>query len=401
MRRIQAAANREPVLTDAIGALLLAALGLLAVSVGIDGAGSTYDGPSRPVVVAVTLALTLPLALRRRFPFTVLVVVTLATWRIVDIPDLGVSIVVYWVALYSAGAYGRKDRRDVVRGGSVLASVAILADRLLPIDTAVPGNPALQATFDIAFQAFFAAAAWVFGNTMATRQEQQRALAERAAQLEREREAKAQRAVFEERVRIARELHDVVAHHVSVMGVQAGAARRVVDREPAKAAQALSSIEASSRQAVVELHRLLGFLRQADEPDRLASQPSLRRVNDLAREASGPDLDVVVAVEGELCPLPPTVDLSAFRVVQEALTNTRKHAHATRVDVTVRYRSDELEVEIVDDGWGRSNGSGTGLGGHGLIGMRERVGLHGGQLTVGPRAMGGFGVRATFPLVRT
>jgi signal transduction histidine kinase len=206
--------------------------------------------------------------------------------------------------------------------------------------------------------------------------------------------------VFEERVRIARELHDVVAHHVSVMGVQAGAARRVVDSEPAKAVQALSSIEASSRQAVAELHRLLGFLRQEHEADGLASQPTLRRVGELAREAASSDLEVVIAIEGEPGAVPPTIDLSAYRLVQEALTNTRKHAHATRAAVTVRYRPDELEVEVVDDGTAaaNSNGSRSAQGGHGLIGMRERVGLHGGQLSVGPRPTGGFGVRATFPL---
>jgi signal transduction histidine kinase len=202
--------------------------------------------------------------------------------------------------------------------------------------------------------------------------------------------------VFEERVRIARELHDVVAHHVSMMGVQAGAARMVIDRDRVRAMEALTAIETSSRQAVAELHRLLGFLRQAGDRDDLAPQPGLSQLPHLAASMSDSDLAVELSVEGETRSLPPTLDVSAYRIVQEALTNTLKHAAASRADVHLRYWPDELEVEIVDDG--RPNGaSSSASGGLGLIGMRERVALHGGQLSAGPAAGGGFAVRVRLP----
>jgi signal transduction histidine kinase len=179
------------------------------------------------------------------------------------------------------------------------------------------------------------------------------------------------------------------------MGVQAGAARLVMGRDPGKATAALASIEASSRQAVTELHRLLGFLRQAGDPDRM-SRPGLGQVDDLAATMSGSQLTVEVGIEGDRRPLPPTVDLSAYRIVQEALTNTLKHSGASRADVRLRYWPGELEVEVVDDGRGAAAGS-SGPGGLGLIGMRERAALHGGQLTAGPASGGGFAVRVRLP----
>jgi signal transduction histidine kinase len=197
-------------------------------------------------------------------------------------------------------------------------------------------------------------------------------------------------------VRIARELHDVIAHHVSMMGVQAGAGRLVIDRDPEKAKEALAAIELSSRHAVQELYRLLGFLRQAGDPDPLASQPGLGQLAGLAAGMSNAELTVEIRVEGEQRPLPATVDVSAYRIVQEALTNTLKHARASRADVHLRYWPDELEVEIVDDG--RPNGiPASTSGGLGLIGMRERAALHGGQLSAGPAAGGGFAVRGQLP----
>jgi signal transduction histidine kinase len=197
-------------------------------------------------------------------------------------------------------------------------------------------------------------------------------------------------------VRIARELHDVIAHHVSMMGVQAGAGRLVIDQDPDKAKEALGAIELSSRHAVQELYRLLGFLRQAGDPDPLASQPGLGQLAGLAAGMSNTELTVEVRVEGESRPLPATVDVSAYRIVQEALTNTLKHAGASRADVHLRYWPDELEVEIVDDG--RPNGGPVATsGGLGLIGMRERAALHGGQLSAGPAAGGGFAVRVKLP----
>jgi signal transduction histidine kinase len=215
---------------------------------------------------------------------------------------------------------------------------------------------------------------------------------------ERERaEFDARRAIVDERVRIARELHDVVAHHVSLVGVQAGATRMVLDRDPAKAKETLTSIESTSREAVRELHQLLGFLRQADDPDDLGPQPGLGRLDELASAMSGSELVVEVTIEGEPLALAPTVDASAYRIVQEALTNTLKHARASRAEVHLRYRSGEVEIAILDDGHPHAGGPTSAGAGLGLIGMRERAALHGGRLTTGTRAGGGFEVRATLP----
>ena len=214
---------------------------------------------------------------------------------------------------------------------------------------------------------------------------------------ERERAAQdARRALVDERVRIARELHDVVAHHVSLIGVQAGAARFVLGRDPEQARKTLTSIEASSREAVAQLHQLLGFLRQAGDADDLGPQPGLAQLPALAAAMSASQLVVDACVEGKPYPLAPTVDASAYRIVQEALTNTLKHAGASRVEVRLRYLPGEIELEIVDDGRGKVTASSP-SGGLGLIGMRERAILHGGQLSTGPRACGGFAVRATLP----
>ncbi|HEX2698955.1 MAG TPA: sensor histidine kinase [Acidimicrobiales bacterium] len=198
-------------------------------------------------------------------------------------------------------------------------------------------------------------------------------------------------------MRIARELHDVVAHHVSVMGVQAGAARLVMERDPPNAASALASIESSSRQAVAELHRLLGFLRQEGDSDDLAPQPGLDQLEDLVAQMAAARFGVQLRVDGEPRPLPSSVELSAYRIVQEALTNVLKHSGAASAEVHLRYRSGTVEVEVLDDGGGVPTAP-TATGGHGLIGMRERATLHGGHLAAGPRPEGGFYVRATFPL---
>ena len=245
-----------------------------------------------------------------------------------------------------------------------------------------------HAAGDYIFVPVLFAIAWLAGFALRERAQQAEAAEQRAAQ--------AEHAVFEERVRIARELHDVVAHHVSMMGVQAGAARLVIDRDPDKAKDALCAIETSSRQAVAELHRLLGFLRQAGDHDDVAPRPGLGELPRLAASMRDSHLAVEVSIEGEARSLPPTVDVSAYRIVQEALTNTLKHSEASRADVHVRYWPDELEVEIVDDGR-PDGGSSSGSAGLGLIGMRERAALHGGQLNVGPVAGGGFAVKVRLP----
>ncbi|MGH2920101.1 MAG: sensor histidine kinase [Solirubrobacteraceae bacterium] len=338
--------------------------------------------PAAACVVLVLLG-------RRRFPFTAPAAMWVLAaalslvegWLVVSVAAL------YVAALVSSFLLGNVP--DVVRARLGLA-VTVGAMAIV-----VSNHPDHNAG-DFVFLPGIMAIAWLAGFALRERAGQAEAAQERAIQAEREREENARRAVFEERVRIARELHDVVAHHVSMMGVQAGAARMVIDRDRVKAKDALAAIEASSRQAVDELHRLLGFLRQAGDADDLAPSPGVSQLPRLAAGMSDSDLAVRVGVEGEERPLPPTVDVSAYRIVQEALTNTLKHAGASRADVRLRYWPGELEVEIVDDGRG-GGGPSAGGSGLGLIGMRERAALHGGQLSAGPMPGGGFAVRVKLP----
>ena len=220
-------------------------------------------------------------------------------------------------------------------------------------------------------------------------------LAERADRAERERELRAREAVVDERSRIARELHDVVAHDVSVMVVQAQGAARVLEGEQPEVREALAAIETTGRAAVDEMRRLLGVLRRSDEEIALAPQPSLSRLDALVAGVREAGLPVELEVLGDPAPLPPGVDLSAYRIVQEALTNALKHAGPAQARVVVRYRPDAVELEVSDDGAGAPGALGTG---HGLVGMRERVALYGGDLQAGQRGEGGWALRARLPL---
>src|SRR5579884_959905 len=213
----------------------------------------------------------------------------------------------------------------------------------------------------------------------------------RARIVERERELAAREAVVEERARIARELHDAIAHNVSMMVVQAGAERRVVSTDATR--EVLKTIEGIGRSALTEMRRLVGMLR-TDEADPLAPQPGLAQLETLVAQVSDAGLPVELHVEGARRALPAGLDLSAYRIVQEALTNALKHAGDARASVVVRYGDDSLELEIVDDGVGADGRAG---GGHGLVGMRERVALYGGRFQAGRRASGGFAVRVLLP----
>ncbi|TML36865.1 MAG: sensor histidine kinase [Actinobacteria bacterium] len=215
--------------------------------------------------------------------------------------------------------------------------------------------------------------------------------------LEREQELRAHEAVAEERARIARELHDLVAHNVSVMVVQAGAERHALGDEQASTRDALTSIEQAGRQALAEARRLLGMLRRKGASEDLEPQPSIDQIDLLVEQVARAGLQVKLEVEGEPGPLPAGVDLCAYRVVQEGLTNALKHAGPAQTEVVLRYAPRSFEVEIRDDGRGSSDLSGEGAG-HGLIGMRERVTLYGGELKAGPREGGGFEIHAHLPL---
>lgn len=221
-------------------------------------------------------------------------------------------------------------------------------------------------------------------------------LEERTRSLEAERDESVRRAAAAERSRIARELHDVVAHSMSVMVVQAGAARRIVGQDPDRAREALRSIEVTGRDALAELRRLLGVLRR-DEHDQaaLAPQPGLSRLGELVARFREAGLPVELRVDVDGRSLAPGADLSAYRVIQEALTNSLKHANAEHVGVSVRADADGVELEVVDDGRGDGPGDGAGTG---LIGMRERVAFFGGEIRAGPRAGGGYAVWVRFPL---
>jgi len=220
-------------------------------------------------------------------------------------------------------------------------------------------------------------------------------LAQEREQQAREREQQARLAVAEERVRIARELHDVIAHHVSVMGIQAAAARLVFDQRRQDALAALTSIETASRQAITDLHQLVGLLRHDDETDNPdpAPQPGLEQLPALIGQMGEAGLPVTLTIEGKPRPLPKTMELSAYRILQEALTNTLKHAGPAQAWVSIRYHDRGVELEVLDDGWGPPSTQSS--GGNGLVGMRERVALHGGHLEAGARPGEGFRVHAT------
>ena len=245
------------------------------------------------------------------------------------------------------------------------------------------------------FIAVMNASVWGAGRAVRSQGSRAARLADRTVVLERESEQRARTAVSEERARIARELHDIVAHSVSTMVVQAGAERRVLDDGQASTREVLLSIEQTGRQAMAEMRRLLGMLRKDDQELALAPQPSLAHVDLLVDQIRAAGMPVELRVEGEPVPLPPGVDLSAYRIVQEALTNALKHAGPARATVTVRYDKHELTLEIADSGRGAANGNG---GGHGLVGMRERVALYGGELDAGSRAGRGYAVQARLPL---
>jgi signal transduction histidine kinase len=409
-RRLAAALRRHPTAADSAVAVAVALASIASLSTTFELVREIPEAqePSRPLVVLSLLAVTLPIALRRRFPFAVagVAVGAFVAGRVLLAPNVPflpawevyLSVWVCWLALYSAVAHGRRSRYATLFVGALAAVLCGEVVREVYFSRAALKGLPLNQAFQLAYNLAFLAWPLLLGVAVRRLRDRQHELSAQAVELQREREENARRAVLEERVRIARELHDVVAHHVSVMGVQAGAARRVMDTQPEKAREVLTSIEASSRQAVEELHRLLGFLRRADQPDELAPQPDLAQLPDLIARAADRQLHVELSIEGEPRALPRTLELSAYRVIQEALTNTVKHSGGTNATVRVEYAPSQLEIEVVDNGGHMKDRTPRTVGGHGLIGMRERVGLHHGHLRAGATPQGGFAVHATFPL---
>src|SRR5512132_1234373 len=335
---------------------------------------------------------TLPLAGRRRFPGTVLVLVVASglAGAALSLPPffLGPAIL---VAVYSVAAYGSQ---WVSLAGLAVAELGLVAVQRTPFGLEFEG---------LALVGFVGilAAAWLLGQFAHNYRAYAARLEERTTEPERARAELARRAVVEERLRLARELHDVVAHAMSVIAVQSGVGAHVADTNPQEAAKALAAIEATSRAALEELRRLLGVLRQEDEPQgALAPVPGLADLDSLLAEVGKAGLVVKLQINGTRPPLPAGVDLSAYRIVQEALTNVVKHAGPAHAQVVVGYRDQDVTVEVIDDGRGAVPSASDGrVGtGHGLIGMRERVQVFGGDLQTGPRPGGGFRVAARLPL---
>ncbi len=344
----------------------------------------------RPLLSPLLLLTSLPLALRCRYPLPVFVA-SLAGLGVIPFVSRQFDnnsiafVVVFFVALYSAGAH--------TRGWQARIAAALVA---LEVGLFVVNDGDSFHVGDVVFGLFIVGGPWAAGVAIRTRRQSERHLTIRAAKLEREQEERARAAVAEERARIARELHDVVAHAISVTVVQARGGRRVLDEDRDEARAAFDAIERTSTQALGEMRRLLGMLRESDAQLALAPQPSLARLHALAEQVRAAGLPVEVDVEGDPVELPPGVDLSAYRIVQEALTNALKHAGPARARVRVRYSADELELEITDDGAGAEDGADS--GGHGLVGMRERIALFGGDFEAGRRPEGGYALRARLPI---
>ena len=373
----------DPVRVDAVFAAVLLVAGVLAALFGEDKA--------RGAQLISMVGVTVPVAFRRRRPIAAVLTMALALLLATALggaPTQATGIVAL-IALVS-GAYmlGARTQGRVLAAGTIALIVALAADAIVEESQTVSA---------LLFFTFFVVGLPVAAG-QATRSRAQLAdeLADRAVALERAREGEAQAAVQEERARIARELHDVVAHDVSVMVVQAAAAKRIVEREPDRAEEAIVSIEGTGREALAEMRRLLGVLRRGEEDLALAPQPSLTRVDALLARTRAAGLDVALERSGDDAPLPAGVDLAAYRVVQEALANVVRHAGAEHATVRLTYDPRAVVVEVVDDGRGAANGGGK--AGHGLIGLRERVDLYGGDFEAGPRAEGGFGVRARLPV---
>ncbi len=364
----------SPVVVDTVVALLLTVL------VVLEASAEPFRGQTlRPIA----LLMTAPLIWRRRRPLLVFVVVMIgAIGGINAVPLAGLCAVL--VAAYSAGAYDRN--RPLSLGVIVLTATFIAL-----IGGGMPDIPQPTAPYLVLLPL------WLIGNAISTRQSRADLFEDKATRLEREQERATQAAVAAEQARIARELHDVVAHNVSVMVVQAGAARHILWTSPDRATEALLAVESSGREAMTELRRLLDLLSHDDEGVSLTPQPGVARLDSLVRRVGAAGLPASLRVEGQPRTLPPGIDLTVYRIVQEALTNALKYADQARTEVILDYRDAELKVEILDEGPGRAAREGEGAG-HGLVGMRERVVLYGGRLEAGPRLERGYAVRAWLPL---
>jgi signal transduction histidine kinase len=367
-------------------ALLVAGLGIgIAESAVRQGDKGGPQGPLWFDVLAI-LATVLPLFARRRFafgaPVTVGVVIALSSFVDRNFVHLLVPPIAGLAAVFLVGMV--RDRSQAVAG--LAAGVGVVA-------VAAHNDPTGGAA-NFIFFSIVSTIVWTIGFAIGRQFQAADEAKQRAARAERAREERARAAVADERARIARELHDVVGHSVSVMTVQASAVRRLLRPHQERQREALLVVEQTGREALAEMRRMVGVLRRPEEGPALAPQPSLEHVDKLVEHAREAGLAVELSIEGTPEQLPAGVDLTAYRLVQEGLTNALKHARARQAEVRVRYGDGHVEVTVSDDGHGVGSGEG---GGHGLVGMRERVSVYGGELEAGPRAGGGYRLRARLP----
>jgi signal transduction histidine kinase len=347
------------------------------------------NGPDGPLWfdVLASIAFLIPFFFRRRYPFgaPAAVGVILASVSFVDTGFVNDEFTTFLSGIAVAFMFGMlKERSQALAGAALLVgTIAIIAHN----QGDHPG--------DFLFPAIVFGVSWTVGFVLGQKLREGSEAKERAERLEREREEQARIAVAEERARIARELHDIVGHSVSVMTVQAAGVRSLLRPEQEREREALEIIEQTGREALAEMRRLVGVLRRPEEGPALAPQPSLEHVEKLVSQARESGLPVKLRVEGDPVQLPAGVDLTAYRLVQEGLTNAIKHARAENAEVIVRYGDGQVELTVSDDGAGDGDGV---KGGNGLVGMRERVSVYGGELDAGPRPEGGFRLHATLPV---
>lgn len=396
MQRLYDFLRRHPTGVDVFWAVVLLGLSGMSLASGMFDAGR-----EEILAIPVALGLSTVVALRRRFPEkTLLLAIAVGVLQLVGDVRPNIGNFAMLVITFTVATIGE-------RWASRLALVCSLSAAALSQVRweAEPGGSWPQQIFVTVIMTVPFVLAWVMGDSLRTRRAYFSQLEERAARLEREREAQSKVAVAAERARIARELHDVVAHNVSVMVVQADGAAYVMDAAPDQARQALETISSTGRQALAEMRRLLGVLRTGDtrEGGEYVPQPDVEQIEDLVDQVRRTGLTVDFKVEGTARPLPSGVELTAYRIVQEALTNTRKHGGPDAgASVRLVYFDDGLGLLIEDDGRGAAHelyeDGGADGAGHGMIGMRERVGMVGGTLDAGPRPGGGFRISALLPL---
>jgi signal transduction histidine kinase len=367
--------------------IVLAAIqGMIVVAVS---SGDT-KAPTSPLWFAVpaTAVLILPLLARRRFPFAV----PFSTWVFgAVVAFIDGNLIPFTSAISAAGllsAFLLGNLRNNLEAW--LGLFAVICGAALVVVHDPTHEPA-----ELFFVPLFFSIGWLAGYALSERAEQAEAAEVRAAQAERERDAAMRIAVAEERARIARELHDIVAHSVSVMVLQVGAVRHKLPNELDEDRDALTGVERTGRTALAEMRRLLAAMRRDDEEVALGPQPGLDALDALAEDVGRAGLPVRLHVDGEPVALPRAIDLSAYRIVQEGLTNALKHARATGADVTIRYTPDELQIEVSDDGRGVESSDGLG---HGLVGVRERVKIFGGEMTAGSANGVGFVLSTRLPI---